>query len=97
MKRIDMNPTHELNGIRYRAGHVFPFGARVFENGVHFSAFSRDATSCTLVLYHQGEKEPFIEIPFEDEFRIGNVYSMIVFDLDYEAIEYGFRRIVDIL
>ena len=91
MKRIDMNPTHELNGIRYRAGHVFPFGARVFENGVHFSAFSRDATSCTLVLYHQGEKEPFIEIPFEDEFRIGNVYSMIVFDLDYEAIEYGFR------
>ena len=91
MSRIDMEPTHELNGIRYRAGHVFPFGARLIENGIHFSAFSRDATACTLVLYRLGEPEPFAEIPFEDEFRIGNVYSMIVFDLNYETLEYGFR------
>ncbi|MBQ3416545.1 MAG: glycogen debranching protein GlgX [Ruminococcus sp.] len=91
MKRIDMEPTHELHGIHYRAGHVFPFGASVIENGIHFSAFSRDATSCTLVLYHQGEAEPFAEIPFPDEFRVGNVYSMIVFDLDIETLEYGFR------
>ena len=91
MRRMDMDPTHELNGIRYRAGHVFPFGASVIENGVHFSAFSRDATGCTLVLFHLGEPEPFAEIPFPEEFRIGNVYSMIVFDLNIETLEYGFR------
>lgn len=91
MRRIDMDPTHELNGIKYRAGHVFPFGASVIENGVHFSAFSRDATGCTLVLYHLGEPEPFAEIPFPEEFRIGHVYSMIVFDLNIETLEYGFR------
>ena len=91
MRRIDMDPTHELNGIRYRAGHVFPFGASVIENGVHFSAFSHDATGCTLVLYHLGEPEPYAEIPFPEDFRIGNVYSMIVFDLHIETVEYGFR------
>ena len=32
-----------------------------------------------------------MEIPFFKEFRLGNVFSMIVFDLDYENIEYGFR------
>ena len=31
------------------------------------------------------------EIPFPEEFRIGNVYSMVVFDLDYEDLEYGYR------
>ena len=36
-------------------------------------------------------KEPFAEIPFPDEFRIGDVFSMIVYDLDYENLEYGFR------
>ena len=91
MTRIDMEPTHEIQGIRCRAGHVFPFGARIIENGIHFSVFSREATGCTLVLYHKGETEPFIEIPFPDEFRIGHVYSMIVFDLDYETLEYGYR------
>ncbi len=91
MRRIDMAPTHTLKGIRYRAGHVFPFGVSLIEDGVQFSVFSREATGCTLVLYNQGESKPFIEIPFPEEFRIGNVYSMIVFDLNIETLEYGFR------
>lgn len=91
MKRIDMNPTHEMNGIRYRAGQVFPFGASLVEDGVQFSVFSKEATACTLVLYHHGQREPFIEIPFLPEFRIGDVYSMIVFDLNIETTEYGYR------
>ncbi len=32
-----------------------------------------------------------VEIEYPDEFRIGNVFSMTVFDLDHENIEYGFR------
>ena len=32
-----------------------------------------------------------VEIPFPEEFRIGNVYCMIVFDLDAENIEYWYR------
>jgi len=58
---------------------------------VNFSVYSRYATDCTLVLFHDREEKPFVEIPFFKEFRLGNVFSMIIFDLDYENIEYGFR------
>ena len=91
MQRLDMFPTHEHQGLRYRMGYVLPFGARLMDNGIHFSVFSREATGCTLVLYHHGQREPFAEIPFPEEFRVGNVYSMIVFDLNYETLEYGYR------
>lgn len=59
--------------------------------GVNFAVFSRHATSCTLVLFARGQPEPLVEIPFPDEFRIGHVFAMIVFGLDYENVEYGFR------
>ena len=91
MKRIDLNPTHEKDGIRYRAGQVFPFGATLVEGGVQFSVFSKEATGCTLVLFRHGRREPFAELPYPPEFRIGNVYSMIVFDLNIETTEYGYR------
>lgn len=92
MARMDNNPTHELNGIKYRCGHVQPFGATiVYNNAVNFSIFSKDAVSCELLLYHHDDKEPFAVIPFPDDFRIGNVFSMIVYDLDYEDLEYGYR------
>ena len=91
MQRLDMIPTHECRGLQYRMGFVLPFGATLLENGIHFSVFSREATGCTLVLYHHGQREPFAEIPFPEEFRVGNVYSMIVFGLNHETLEYGYR------
>ena len=91
MQRIDQFPTHMKDGIRYRPGQVFPFGASLVEGGVQFSIFSKEATSCTLVLFHHGQPEPFAELPFSPEFRIGDVYSMIVFDLNIEMTEYGYR------
>lgn len=89
--RIDFYPTHEHEGIKYRRGRVLPFGATMVPNGVNFSIFSSAATSCTLVLFEKNAEKPFAEIPFPQEFMIGNVYSMIVFDLDYENLEYGYR------
>ena len=91
MIRVDELPTHELNGIQYRCGRVQPFGASIVGNsGINFSVFSKDATYCELVLFHKGEREPFARIPFPDEFRIGHVFSMIVYGLDIEDFEYGF-------
>lgn len=89
--RIDFYPTHEHQGLKMRAGKPLPFGASLVPNGVNFSVYSSHATDCTLVLFEKGQREPFAEIPFPDEFRIGNVYSMIVFDLDPETVEYGYR------
>ena len=58
---------------------------------VNFSVYSKDATACSLVLFHLGEEEPYLEIPFTEEFRVGNVYCMMIFDLDWENTEYGYR------
>ena len=91
MHRVDVFPTHEYQGLKLRRGWPHPFGASGFGNMVNFSVYSRYATDCTLVLFHNHEEEPFVEIPFFKEFRLGNVFSMIVFDLDFENIEYGFR------
>jgi isoamylase len=89
--RIDYYPTHEYQGIKYRRGHVLPFGATMVPNGVNFSIYSSAAVSCTLILFEKGAPQPYVEIKFPEEFRIGNVYSMIVFDLDYERLEYGYK------
>ena len=92
MKLIDTFPTNEYKGLQYRVGRVLPFGATLVEdNGVNFSIFSKEAVSCTLVLYRHGEEEPFAEIPFPQEFRIGNVYTMMVFGITIETTEYGYR------
>lgn len=91
MERIDLHPTHEYRGVSLRRGRAFPFGASIVPGGINFSVYSQHGTGCTLVLFRRGAPEPFVEIPFPDDFRIGNVWTMIVFGLDSEDTEYGFR------
>ncbi|HEV3360991.1 MAG TPA: glycogen debranching protein GlgX, partial [Pseudonocardiaceae bacterium] len=67
------------------------FGATLVPGGVNFSVFSGPASAVTVVLFKQGEKLPMAEIPIPDEFRIGRVWSITVFGLDYEDLEYGYR------
>lgn len=88
---INESPTKRIGDLEYGPGHVLPLGATLMFDGVNFSVFSKEATSCTLVLYHHGQKVPFQEIPFPDSYRIGHVYSMMVYGLNIETIEYGYR------
>jgi glycogen operon protein len=88
---IDAYPTHHYAGFALRPGFPIPFGATLAGRGINFSIFSRHATACTLVLFEPDNQEPFAEMPFPAEFRVGDVFAMIVFDLDYENLEYGFR------
>ncbi|MEH1873993.1 glycogen debranching protein GlgX [Nostoc sp.] len=91
LERIDIHPTHTYGNFKLRVGRPLSPGATLVPGGVNFSIYSRYAKSCTLVLFKKNAPEPMAEILFPKEFRIGNVYSMIVFDLDYENIEYGYR------
>ncbi len=92
MRLIDTFPTNEIKGLQYRRGRVFPFGATLDGSGaVNFSVYSKEATGCTLVLFHHGQKKPWVEIPFPPEFRIGDVYTMMVHGIDIETTEYGYR------
>jgi glycogen operon protein len=89
--RIDSFPTERIGGFNVRPGRTQPYGATLVPGGVNFSVFSSCATAASLLLFHCGEAEPFAELPFPDEFRIGGVWAMTVFDLDHEYIEYGYR------
>ena len=91
VRPIDEYPTQRIGDVEYCAGHVFPFGATLTGVGVNFSVYSKEATACTLVLYHHGQEEPFLEIPFPEAFRIGHVYAMMVFGLNIDTVEYGYR------
>ncbi|MFD0688696.1 glycogen debranching protein GlgX [Actinomadura fibrosa] len=89
--RIDAYPTHRIGGYGVRAGRPFPYGATLVPGGVNFSVYSSSATAMRLVLFRRGAEEPMAELEFPPEFRIGSVHSMVVFGLDHEEIEYGFR------
>ncbi|HEX3647214.1 MAG TPA: glycogen debranching protein GlgX [Pseudonocardiaceae bacterium] len=89
--RIDSFPTHRIAGYGVRAGRVAPLGASLVPNGVNFAVFSGAATSVSVVLYRAGEPEPMVELPILPDFRIGRVWAITVFGLEYEQIEYGFR------
>jgi isoamylase len=91
MVRIDIYPTHHHAGFALRPGVPLPFGATMLPRGVNFAVYSRHASACTLVLFEPGVVEPVAEIPFPPEFRIGDVFAMMVFDLDPDNFEYGFR------
>lgn len=85
MYRIDEFPTMEKNGVRYGRRHVLPYGTTiVYRGAVNFSVSSKDATYAELLLSHLGEQNPYVVIPFPEEFRIGSCFSMMVFDLDIE-------------
>ncbi|MGC9670557.1 glycogen debranching protein GlgX [Planosporangium sp. 12N6] len=89
--RIDSYPTHDIAGYGVRLGHHLPFGATLVPGGVNFSVYSSSAEAVSLVLFHRGEHIPMAEIEIPHEFRIGGVWAITVFGLDYENLDYGYR------
>ena len=77
---IDMSPTDSYQGFKLRPGFFMRRGSSLVPGGINFSIVSARAKKCELVLYNIGEKEPFAIIPYPESYRIGNVFSMIVFD-----------------
>lgn len=84
-------PMNECNGFKIRPGFHLDNGAMVVPGGVSFTVNSQNATSCELLLFKPKECEPYAIIPFPHNYKIGDVYSMIVFGLDIEEFEYAYR------
>lgn len=91
MRSIHMVPMEEVCGFEVRSGIYEINGATAIPCGVNFTVHSLHATSCELLLFHRMEDEPYAVIPFPENYRIGNVYSMIVFGLHIEDFEYAYR------
>lgn len=91
LHRIDIEPSMHISGYAVRQGSPLFYGARPIAGGVNFCISSAHATSCTLVLFERDKNAPIAELPFPDEFKIGNVFTMFVFGLDADLHEYGYR------
>ena len=84
-------PLETISGFQVRPGFFRFFGATVIPGGVNFTIQSHGATVCELLFFHKGEDDPFAILPFPDHYKIGFVYSMIVFGFDIEKYEYAYR------
>lgn len=86
-----LQPLDEIAGFLVRPGFYKTNGATQARDGVSFTISSHYATSCTLLLFHPHEKEPYAKLPFPDNYRIGSTYSMFVFGLKIEDFEYAYQ------
>lgn len=86
-----MIPLDRIGGFDVRPGFYIYGGATPIPGGVNFTVHSHGATSCELLLYHRMESHPYAVIPFPANYKIGDVYSMIVFGLNVEEFEYAYR------
>ena len=87
----NLKPLDKINGYDVRPGCYAVNGAPALPGGVNFTLASHGATSCELLLFHRKSSEPFASIPFPEHYRIGNVFSMIVFGLRIDEFEYAYR------
>lgn len=83
-------PLDVVEGFKIHPGFFRMYGACVASNGVSFTINSHGATRCTLLLFKPQASKPYARIPFPDSYRIGDTYSMLVFDIKPDEFEYAF-------
>lgn len=83
-------PLDVVEGFKIRPGFFRMYGACVASNGVSFTINSHGATRCTLLLFKPQAPKPYARIPFPDSYKIGDTYSMLVYDIKPDEFEYAF-------
>lgn len=87
----ESSPMAEIAGFPVRPGIYDLNGAAPLQNGVNFTIHTCGGTSCELLLFHRAQEEPFAVLPFPEAYKIGDVYSMIVYGLNIDEFEYAYR------
>lgn len=65
-------------------------GANRMRNGMNFALEAPEGAQASLLLYRRNGKQPAAEIPFGEENRMGNVYSLLLPDFKETDYEYNF-------
>jgi len=87
-----MRPLDKIGNFDVRPGiFTVPGATAVPAGGVNFTIQSHGATSIELLLFHRKAPEPYAILKFPENYRIGMVYSMMVFGLNIEEFEYAYR------
>ncbi len=88
---LSIYPMREIAGFPVRPGFYNVNGTMILDVGINFTVHTKEGTSCELLLFHNGEEEPYAVLPYPDEYKIGDVYAMIVFGLNEDEFEYAYR------
>lgn len=91
ISRIHLVPMDVISGFEVRPGMYEINGATPIPCGVNFTVHSFGAVSCELLLFKRMENEPYAVLQIPERYKIGNVYSMIVFGLNIEEFEYAYQ------
>lgn len=86
-----LKPLDVVAGFKIRPGLYSQNGAVAIPNAVSFTIHSHHATSVELCLFKRKEMVPYAVIPFPSAYKIGKVFSMMVFNLNIEEFEYAYR------
>lgn len=73
-----------------QSGHIYPMGITKIEGGIHICVEAR-GKECRLFLYQRGKEQPCSIIPFPEDGRLGNVWSMTLYGNDFTGLEYCFE------
>ena len=65
-------------------------GANPLADGCNFAVEVPEDSRASLILYKKRSAKPYVEIPFTEENRTGNVYAMYIPDFDLKEYEYNF-------
>jgi len=90
-RKVNLIPLDRIAGYDVRPGFYGVNGATAIPCGVNFTVHSMQAASCELNLFHRKEEKPFAVLPFPKHYKMGYVYSMIVFGLNISDLEYAYR------
>ena len=90
-RKIHLVPLDNIGGYDVRPGFYEINGATAIPYGINFTVHTSGATSCELLLFKPYAEKPYATLKFPEHYRIGNVYSMIVFGLNMNYFEYAYR------
>ncbi|MBO6134070.1 MAG: glycogen debranching enzyme [Lachnospiraceae bacterium] len=90
-KVLNFKPIDKIAGYDVRPGFYEINGATAIPGGVNFTIHSHQATSCELLFFKYDQTEPFAVLKFPEKYKIGHVYSMVVFNIDISEFEYAYR------
>lgn len=80
----------ERRKIKTEKGLALVPGANKLAGGCNFAVEVPEGSRASLVLYKKRSGKPYVEIPFTEEERIGNVYALFIPGFDTKEYEYNF-------
>lgn len=80
-----------MNQFRVRKGTPLPLGVTKENESINFSIVAPNCEVCKLVLLHKKNRKKDQDVLIPLEYRIGDVYSIIIENFPYEEYEYVYE------